>query len=138
MINAKASSPGAPDQWRVIALLDDDHAFREALANGMSSFGYDVVALASAEALFEFLPSPRVACLVLDYDLPGQNGLEVQAALVELEATIPVIFLSACLDERVSRAALTAGAVAFLTKPTPLHELERIISELIHENREMA
>lgn len=131
MVNGIARNPDEADDWRVIALLDDDPSFREALAGGIASFGYEVVELASAEALFAYLPGAGPACLVLDYDLPGLNGLEVQALLSERQPALPVIFLSACLDDRVARAALSAGAVAFLTKPTRLRELAEVIRGII-------
>jgi FixJ family two-component response regulator len=138
MVNGIARDPDEADGWCVVAILDDDHAFREALAGGIGSFGYEVVELPSPEALFEFLPRPGLACLVLDYDLPGQNGLEVQAVLAEREPDLPIVFLSACMDDRVSRAALAAGAVAFLTKPTRLKDLAQIIRTLVTEDGEPA
>ena len=120
----------------MIAVLDDDLSFREALAAGIVSLGHDTVELATAAALFDLIAATVPACLILDYNLPDQNGLEVQRTLVMRGIPIPVVFVSACQDERIRRTALSVGAAAFLAKPVRLAELEAIIAGLLGATRQ--
>ena len=102
---------------RVIAIVDDDEAVREALASLLRSAGHQVRGFASAE---DFLGSGQVhgtGCLLLDLRMPGMNGLELQERLAASEVHIPVIFLTAHGDEGARARALKAGAAGFLSKP---------------------
>jgi FixJ family two-component response regulator len=67
--------------------------------------------------LIEALPSFRPDCVVLDVQMPGMNGIEVQTCLRRARGEIPVIFITAHDDHAVRAQALAAGAVAFLRKP---------------------
>jgi FixJ family two-component response regulator len=63
------------------------------------------------------MPSFRPDCVVLDVQMPGMNGLEVQELLVRSENPLPVIFITAHDEVSLRERALQAGAVAFLRKP---------------------
>jgi len=130
-----ASRPGpradAPETMPVIAILDDDDAFRDALAGGIAAIGHAVTALATAEALFDLLAMMQPACLLLDYNLPGRNGLDLQRELITKAPALPIVFISACRDQAVIDAALAARAVAYLAKPVHLDDLEPILAALI-------
>ncbi|MDE2404350.1 MAG: response regulator [Sphingomonadales bacterium] len=115
---------------RPVVILDDDDDFREALAGGIAALGYATAHFGGIDELLVFLAGARPLCLLLDYHLPGDNGLAVQARLAEARPRVPIVFVSACYDAKVSRAALASGAVAFLNKPVRLAELERVIEEL--------
>jgi len=65
----------------------------------------------------ETMPSFHPDCVVLDVQMPGMNGLEVQEFLVRSENPLPVIFITAHDEAGVRERALQAGAVAFLRKP---------------------
>jgi FixJ family two-component response regulator len=67
--------------------------------------------------LIEALPSFQPDCVMLDVQMPGMNGLEVQHRLAMSGKTIPVIFITAHDELGVREKALAAGAVAFLRKP---------------------
>lgn len=122
----------------IVAILDDDEFLREALVDGLGSFGYEVVSTGCAEWLFAFIASTVISCLLLDYELPGTNGLEVQARLRQEGLTVPVIFLSASADPKVSSAAMEAGAAAFLHKPAHLAEIDLAIRERLSSGRDTA
>ena len=100
-----------------ISVVDDDASIREALANLISSVGYEVELYASAE---EFLDSSRARgadCLVLDLRMPGMGGLELMRRLAAEERETPVIVITAQGDDNARAESMKAGAVAFLNKP---------------------
>jgi FixJ family two-component response regulator len=98
-------------------IVDDDGSMRRAARRLIKSSGFAVETFASAE---DFLASGRLdatACLVLDVQMPGLNGLELQSRLISDGHQIPTIFITAFDDENVRAQALGAGAVGFLVKP---------------------
>jgi DNA-binding NtrC family response regulator len=116
------SENGAP-----IYVVDDDESVREALENLIRSVGLKVRTFASAH---EFLANshPDVpGCLVLDVDLPGLSGLDLQQKLVKSNIQVPIIFLTGHGDIPMTVRAIKAGALDFLTKPVDDQELLRAI-----------
>jgi FixJ family two-component response regulator len=102
---------------RFIAVVDDDAAVREATVNLFRSMGFAARAFTSAE---EFLESPGIdwtACLVLDVQMPGMDGLRLQSHLAAVGRRIPIVFVTGYPDESVRTRALQSGAVCFLNKP---------------------
>jgi FixJ family two-component response regulator len=101
----------------VICIIDDDESVRVATRSLVRSLGFAAFTFDSAEA---FLESPRVedaACLISDVRMPTMSGVELQARLVALGRTIPIIFITAFPDDAIRARAMNAGAVAVLTKP---------------------
>jgi len=102
---------------RLLSVVDDDDSLREATGRFMRSLDFTVELFRSAE---EFLKSSRlqeVSCLVLDVQLPGMSGLQLQSHLAERGYRIPIIFITASPNEGTRARALDAGAVDFLPKP---------------------
>ena len=100
-----------------IFVVDDDASVREALGSLIRSAGLRVESFASAH---EFLARPRAegpSCLVLDVQLPGLSGLDLQQELAKAEVQLPIIFLTGHGDIPMSVRAIKAGALEFLTKP---------------------
>jgi FixJ family two-component response regulator len=100
----------------LICIVDDDASIREATSSLVRSAGYRAVVFESAEAFLNDERKHEFACLVLDIQMPGINGLELQRLLAEMGASIPIIIVSADSDE-LSARALAQGAVAILQKP---------------------
>ena len=101
----------------IVMIVDDDESIRRAARRLIKSYGFPVETFASAE---DFLSSGRLhetACLVLDVQMPGLNGLELQSRLISEGHQIPIIFITAFDDENVRAQALGAGAVGYLVKP---------------------
>jgi FixJ family two-component response regulator len=101
----------------VIAVVDDDDSFRHAIMSFIRSLGYAVVQFASAEA---FLKSDRLTetdCLISDVQMPGMNGVELQAKLTAQGHHLPIIFMTALPEIKARAQALAAGAIGFLAKP---------------------
>ena len=119
----------------VIAIVDDDLSVREGLQSLIRSAGWRTETFASAQ---EFLTRPRAevpSCLILDLQLPGLSGLDLQKRMAEVELEIPIIFLTGHGNIPVSVQAMKAGAVEFLTKPFDEQELLQAIQEAIERDR---
>src|SRR3984957_6930444 len=114
-----------------ISIVDDDASIREALKSLMRSVQFDVEAFGSAE---EFLASERLhetSCLILDVNLPGMNGFELQSRLNSERRGIPIIFITAQADEASRQRALKGGAIDFLGKPVRRETLFKAIRAAI-------
>jgi CheY-like chemotaxis protein len=97
----------------VISIVDDDMSVREALGGLVNAFGFDAAEFSSA---VEFLRSGRVpdtSCLIADMQMPGMNGLELQAELVAKGRPIPIIFVTAFPDARTPCAGLGSRGGGF-------------------------
>jgi len=119
----------------VIAIVDDDPSVREGLKSLVRSAGWRVETFASAQ---EFLARPRAeapSCLILDLQLPGLSGLDLQKQMAEAEVEIPIVFLTGHGNIPASVQAMKAGAVEFLTKPFDEQDLLRAIEEAIERDR---
>lgn len=106
-----------PDPSAVVFVVDDDASVRRGLSRVIRSTGFAVETFASAQ---EFLEHPRPdvpGCLVLDLELPGLSGLDLQQRMVIGDIQIPVVFISGYGDISTSVRAMKAGALEFLTKP---------------------
>ena len=116
---------------RVIAVVDDDEGFRDALQRFLRMFAFQVEAFASGE---DFLRSSRldaVGCVILDLAMPEMSGLEVQQQLAARSLQIPIVFVTAHRDEDLGRRASEAGALAVLRKPVDHEELVRLVREAL-------
>jgi FixJ family two-component response regulator len=102
---------------RLIAVVDDDEAIREATESLIRSVGFRVVVYASAEDFLRSSHLQVIACLIVDVRMPGMSGLELQQQLATANYSIPIIFITAHGDAETRTRALRAGAVAFLDKP---------------------
>src|SRR2546426_615493 len=111
------------DMRRPACIVDDDASVREAVGGLLRSVGMTVETFGSAR---EFLARARrdaPSCLVLDVELPGLSGLDLQQELVKENARVPIIFLTGHGDIPMSVRAIQAGAVDFLTKPVDVDQL---------------
>jgi len=101
----------------LISIVDDDRSIGEATTSLLRSCGFRAEVFSSAEA---FLDSPlldQTKCLILDVQMPGMGGLELQRRLFADSRRIPIIFITAHEDRFVRNEAMRVGAVAFLAKP---------------------
>lgn len=101
----------------LVYVVDDDASAREGVARLIRSAGFVTKTFATGE---EFLAVPRPnmpTCLVLDVNLPGLNGLDLQGRLAESRPRVPIVFLTGHGDIPMTVRAVKAGAANFLTKP---------------------
>jgi FixJ family two-component response regulator len=118
----------------VVFVVDDDHRVREALSSLISSAGLQVAVFGSAAEFLECEKPDAPACLVLDLQLPGSSGLELQQQLAAGDAP-PIVFISGHGDVSSSVRAMKAGAIEFLSKPFDEQELLQAIDAAIHQDR---
>ena len=122
----EAASPQSEIQHQgapIIYLVDDDPSFLRALSRRLRAADYQVETFASAEEFLIRRRSDAAGCAVLDLQMPGPGGLELQEALARAEEPLPVVFLTAHGDISSSVHAMKRGAVDFLTKPVRGGEL---------------
>jgi FixJ family two-component response regulator len=103
-----------------IAIVDDDESVCHAIKGLVRSLGMGANTFASGQEFIDFIeamPSQRFDCVILDVQLPGLNGLDVQDRLKKRGNRFPTIFITAHDEVNVRERALAAGAAAFLSKP---------------------
>lgn len=101
----------------IIHIVDDDIEFRNAISRLLRAGGYASQTFGSAAEFLESGRSDVPGCVLLDLQMPGSGGLDVQSAIAQSELPLPVIFLTGHGDIPTSVLAVRAGADDFLTKP---------------------
>ncbi len=110
----------------VIHIVEDDEDLRGALLRLLDAAGYASRGYASTgDFLLHALPPDHAGCLLLDVNLPGPSGLDLQAALADHGCTLPVVFLTGRADVSSGVRAMKAGAVDFLQKPVAARDADR-------------
>src|SRR5580658_2745594 len=112
-----------------IAVIDDDELVRQALEDCMESAGYVVEGFASAEDFLESGSTRNAACLIVDVQLPGMSGLELQDKLTGADNRVPIVFVSGNSANR--EKAARHGAAGYLAKPFRREELLRVLGVAI-------
>lgn len=121
----------------VIHVVDDDEAMRTAVARLLRAAGYEVRVYASAGDFLVAPPEPLPGCVLLDLQMPGPSGLELQQALRRQPQPLPIVFLSGRADISSSVRAMKAGAVDFLTKPVEPSALLNAIEAALAGDRSL-
>jgi FixJ family two-component response regulator len=106
-----------PNSGPIVAIVDDDEAVGNAIEVLMRSMGLLARAFSSGE---EFLRSPeliRTGCLVVDFDMPKMNGLDLHSKLSRLGKEIPTVLITAYPSDDIRARALEAGVICYLPKP---------------------
>jgi FixJ family two-component response regulator len=117
-----------------IFIIDDDASVRKSLSRLLRSAGYTTEAFASAE---EFLARDHyggIGCLLLDVQMPGLSGMDLQKELNKADYHMPIIFITGHGDIPMSVEAMKDGALDFLTKPFHDKELLQVIEKAIEKD----
>ena len=101
----------------LIHVVDDDESLRTALLRLLDAAGFKARGYASVGDFLLQPPPDDPGCVLLDVQMPGPSGLDLQAALLRQGNPLPVVFLTGHADVAASVQAMKAGAVDFLTKP---------------------
>jgi len=120
----------------IVFVVDDDYRVREALSSLINSIGLEVAVFGSAQEFLESEKPDSPACLVLDLELPGASGLDLQQELAAGNSP-PIIFITGHGDVSSSVRAMKAGAIEFLPKPFGEQELLRAIDTAIALDRKL-
>jgi RNA polymerase sigma factor (sigma-70 family) len=105
-------------------VIDDDASYRTAVERRLRSAGYDVETYSLAQQLLDRLPDGETpGCILLDVQMPGLSGLELQNRLIERGSILPIVFVTGYADTPTTVRAIKAGAEDFLTKPASSEQL---------------
>jgi FixJ family two-component response regulator len=114
-----------------IVIIDDDVLVRQALGDCMESAGYAVESFDSAEQFLASGSAQNAACLIVDVQLPGITGLELQDKLAGADRNVPIVFVSAQGTQANRDKALSLGAAGFLSKPFRRDDLVNLVGAAI-------
>ncbi|GAC1669576.1 MAG: response regulator transcription factor [Candidatus Acidiferrum sp.] len=123
------------DERTAIYVVDDDASVRDAVSSLLKSVGLHAEMFGSTEEFMRARRPEVPSCLVLDIRLPRVNGLQFQEELAKTGREIPIIFITAHGDVPMTRQALKAGAVDFLTKPFQKKDLLAAIEQALERDR---
>ena len=107
----------------VVFVIDDDVSFLRSVTRLLKASGYSVQAFESANEFLKQLAPEMSGCVIVDLQMPGLNGLELQKILSQSANPLPVIFLTAQGDIPATVQAMRCGAEDFLTKLSPKEKL---------------
>jgi FixJ family two-component response regulator len=118
-----------------VHIVDDDASFRVAIERRLKKEGYGVATYGTAQQLLDRLPADDApGCILLDVEIPGLTGPELQERLGQLGSVLPIVFLTGHGDIPTSVRTIKAGAEDFLTKPVSSEDLLRAIEKaLVHQ-----
>jgi FixJ family two-component response regulator len=115
----------------LIALVDDEASVRRALARMLSASQFDVEVFASGQAFLDSLRTRVPDCAILDYQMPGLTGRDVQRQLSQEQIQFPIIIVTAHDHPALREQCLADGAVAYLAKPLQRERLVDLINDAI-------
>jgi FixJ family two-component response regulator len=116
---------------RSISIVDDDESVRQGLTRLLNSAGFAVNTFASGEEYLSSDQLGRADCLILDIQMPGMSGIEVQRQLAANHSEVPVIFITAHEEEIERVRALEGRARTVLIKPFSEEALMNAISKAL-------
>jgi FixJ family two-component response regulator len=119
----------------LICIVDDDRSMSRMLSRVIRASAFEVVSFGSAEEFLESNAVEESACLILDLNLPGMSGIDLQQHLTNSGSEMPIIFISGHADEATKRGVLEAGAAGFFNNPfkiDTLLEMVRGLPALVH------
>jgi FixJ family two-component response regulator len=112
----------------IVAVIDDDNDVGDVLGGLLETMGYEVETYQSGMDFLSDAKFDRLACLVVDQNMPSMTGLQMIAKLVERGINIPALLITGVHDAEVERQAADLGVMTVLEKPMSHHELLRFIS----------
>jgi len=118
----------------LIAVVDDEESVRLALARMLRASSFDVSIYRSGEDFLESLKTVMPDCAVLDYQMPGLTGRDVQRALSVAKLSLPIIIVTAHDQPSLRERVLADGAVAYFTKPLRRDTLIAALGQVIRRD----
>ena len=118
-------------EGEIIFLIDDDESVRSSLSLFLQLEGYTVESYESAEEFLQRQVHEAAGCIILDVNLSGKSGLELQEELISRSSHLPIIFITGYANIHTSVHALKKGAVNYLEKPFEEEELLHSVAEAV-------
>jgi RNA polymerase sigma factor (sigma-70 family) len=119
----------------IVHIVDDDASFRSAIGEFLGVCGYTVLLYETAQQLLKASLSDGPACILLDLQMAGLNGTQLQDQLSNLGCRLPVVFVSAYGDIPTTVKTIKAGAEDFLTKPVVKEKLLAAVERALTRHR---
>ncbi len=116
------------DNASVVAVIDDDNDVGDVLGGLLETMGYQVETYHSGSEFLADANFDRLACLVIDQNMPNMTGLQTIEQLALKGLSIPALLITGIHDPEVERKAASLGVMTVLEKPMSHHELLRFIS----------
>ena len=113
----ESRSPLMAQATPTVFVVDDDVSVRESLELLLRFAGWQTETFSTAQAFLDRPIDMLPSCLLLDINLPGLNGLDLQKRVAADRTHVPIIFITGFGDVPMTVRAMKAGAVEFLTKP---------------------
>ncbi len=120
---------------RAVLVVEDEAVFAKNIDTYLTREGYEVRVAGDAQTALADFESFRPGIVLLDYNLPGANGLEVLARMKALDAKVPVIMVTGRGGVEVAVDAMKAGAAEYLSKPVALGELKLVIRRVMEREQ---
>jgi FixJ family two-component response regulator len=118
---------------RLISIVDDDKAVRDALQRLLQAYGFATSVFASAEQFLSRAKARDGSCLILDVRMPGMTGLALHDFLIRSGCRIPTILVTACPTTGERRRAIASGVASYLAKPLSEQVLLDTIREVLED-----
>lgn len=115
----------------LIAVIDDDESFREALVGSLGSLGYGARGFASAEEFMAWEADVTCDCVITDIHMPGMSGFELARLLTVSGRRVPVVMVTARSDLGIDARAAANGAICLLRKPFETDALIECLDEAL-------
>ena len=118
----------------IVYVVDDDVSVRKAMTRMFKSLGLEVATFGTAREFLDCRRKDVPGCLILDVQMPGLTGLELQEELVAHQVDLPIVFMTGHGDIPMTVKAMRSGAVDFLPKPVDEQQLVQTVHQAIERN----
>jgi FixJ family two-component response regulator len=122
------------DERALVSVVDDDASVRESLPDLLAMLGFAARVFSSAEEFLESDYVDQTRCLILDIAMPGMTGPDLQQELKNRGQEVPIVFITARVDEAIRRRLLKAGAIECLFKPFSRTALLEALKAALRKN----
>lgn len=116
-----------------VYVVDDDPSVQKAASRLFRAAGLEVVGFESADQFLDYPVANERSCVILDYQMPGRNGIEIQEELRKRGVDVPIVFMTGHGDIPTSVLAMKQGAVDFLPKPVDDQKLILTVKKAIQD-----
>lgn len=122
---------------KTVFVVDDDEEVRKSLDRLVRSAGLAVESHASARAFLESLPYEGVGCILLDVQMPGMSGPELQKRMLAIGVSLPIVYLTGHADVPMTIDAMKIGALDILLKPAEDHVILSAVEAAIEKHEKI-